>query len=101
LAILKKPGERCRAGAPRPEPHFALRAVRQDDLAVRWLEAARERRASAPPAFELAEHELDVLAGTQRVGGEVGATAVVVARPGAADAHSVRVARLGVRHLEI
>ena len=37
------------------------------------------QRALASLAFELLEHELDMLAGAQRIGGEVGARTIVVA----------------------
>src|SRR5207237_1307627 len=47
------------------------------------------------------EGELDVLAGAERVRGEVGAGAVVVAQAGAADVDAVGTLALRVGHLEL
>src|SRR5262249_48935005 len=76
-------------------------AVVQEDLAVRRLEAGRQGSLAAAAGLQLGQRELDVLAGTERVGLEVGAGAEVVARPAAADGDAVGVAAVRVGDLEL
>ena len=64
---------------PGPEAHLAAGAVLEIDLAVLGLKAVPQRRLAAALAFQRGERELDVLAGAERVRGEIGTGAVVVA----------------------
>lgn len=73
--------QRLRTLRTRPKPHVTLRPVLHDDLAVGRREASCERCQSAPLPLETPEHELNVLAGTQRVGREVRAGAILCLRP--------------------
>src|SRR5205807_545817 len=63
---------------------------------VSGLMAGFEGLAASLLAFQPGQREFNVLAGAQRVGGEVGAAAMVVARLQSANAHTVRPARLRV-----
>ncbi len=54
-----------------------------------------------PLPLEPPEHELDVLAGPQRIGREVRARAVVLTGLRAANRHAVRTAALRVAYLEV
>ena len=71
--------DRLRTVDAGPEAHLAARAVLEIDLAVVRLESRTQSLLAAALAFQRGEGELDVLAGAERVGGEVGAGAVVVA----------------------
>src|SRR5205807_422985 len=75
--------------------------VLEEDLAVGRLVAGLQLGPAAALALQFGEGELDVLAGAEGVGGEVGAGAVVVARPGAADLDAVAAPRLWVGDLEL
>jgi len=79
-------GQLLRAVAAGPEAHLALRAIVEEDLAVRRLIAGFEGFSAAFPALQLRQGELDVLAGAERIGGEVGTGAVIAARLQAANA---------------
>src|SRR5207253_2269288 len=67
---------------------------------VRRLEAGPQLRGAAALALQGGEGELDVLAGAQRVRGEVRAGAVVVPQAGAADVDAVGALALRVDDLE-
>ena len=91
-------GRAALAGA---ESHAALRALVQPQCTVRGLPAALQGGLGPAPLQQLAEHELDVLAGAQLVGGVVGTGAGAAARLGAADGHAVAAVGGRVDHLEV
>ena len=77
-------GSRCRAGNA---PRGARRSA--DRPRCRAAESRPQSRRAAALAFQAGERELDVLAGAQRVGGEIRTGAVVVARLHAADVDAI------------
>ena len=90
-----------RAGLAGAKAHTPRAGVVEPDLAVFGLEAARQRGLAATPLGQLGQRELDVLAGAQVVGREVGAAAEVAAQRVAADGHAVVRAALRVVHAEV
>src|SRR5262249_20968108 len=82
------------------EAHLPASAVLELNLAVGRLEAGAQGGGPAALALQGGEGELDVLAGAERVGGEVGAGAEVVADARAAHLHAIGVLALGVGDLE-
>ena len=104
VVVKETPGERLqRRGAihARPEDDFPLRPVLQVDLGILRLIAQRQGPLGARPAAQAVEHVFDVLAGAQRVDGEVGAGAEVLAQRLAADRHPISPSGLGIGDLEL
>ena len=93
-------GQLNRAVAARPKAHFAAGAVLQENLAIRRLKARLQGGLAAPSAFDTGKRELDVFAGAQGVGGEVGAGTKVVGQAGAADSHTIARLALGIDDFE-
>src|SRR5450631_4466869 len=83
------------------KPHQALAAVLQVNLAVRRVKPMRQRLLSAALCFQRAEYELDVLAGAEVVGGEIGAGTEVLPRLRPADRHPVAASALWIGHLKL
>ena len=89
-----------RTGRSRPEAHFAASAIVEINLAVRRLKPGLQITSGGAFAFQFGQCELDVLAGAERVGGKVGAGAIIVARLRAANEDAVTALTLRVGHLE-
>src|SRR5574337_1069151 len=79
----------------------ASAVVAQVQLRERRLVAMREGRLGAAPLLEFREHELDVLAGAQLVGGVVRAGAIIVAGQFAANRYAIAALRLRVADAEL
>ena len=99
--LRRQPGQFGGAILAGAKPHFAPRAVLNVDFAVVRTEAGLERRLAAAPLSQPAEHELDVLAGSERAGGEVGAGAKIVAQLGPANGDAIRVLAFGIGDFEL
>ena len=84
-----------------PKLYVALRAVVEDDFTVRWLKAPPEDGCRLPLPLEPPEDELDVFARPQRVGREVRARAIILARLHAANRDAVGAGVLWVTNLEV
>ena len=89
-----------RAIGPGPENNFPLSPITDINLRVGRTESGRQLAPRLAVTFQLSQCELDVLAGAQRVDGEIGARAVIVAQARAADRHPVGPPCLGVSYLE-
>jgi hypothetical protein len=70
------------------------------DFAVRRLKSGAQSRDAAALAFQNGQGELDVLAGAERVGGEIRTRAVVVSRLHAANVDAIGIPRLRIKHIE-
>ena len=93
--------QRRRAALAGTKAHMSSAGIVEPDLAVLGLETARQRGLAAALLGQAGERELDVLAGAQVVGREVGAAAEVAAQRAAADGHAVARAALRVVHAEV
>ena len=72
-----------------PKANLALAAVMEEKFAIGRLEVLFER-AFAMAATELGEREFEVLARSQRIGGEIAAGTEIVAEAGAANDEMIR-----------
>jgi hypothetical protein len=81
--------------------HRARAIVAQVQLGERRMVAAREGRLGTALLLQRGKNKLDVLTGSQFVGGVIGAGAIVVARLLAANGHAVGALRLRVTDAEL
>ena len=93
-------GELHRTVAAQAEADLAAGAVLQVNFAEFRLEAGFQGRGSAPLAFQHGQGELDVFAGPQGVGDEVGTGAGIVAGMEAANVDAVSPLALGIGDVE-
>ena len=98
LGVLLERLGAFRAGA---EHDFPLGSVERIDLRIGRIEAGRQLQLVRLGPRKPAQEELDVFAGSQRVDGEVGAGAKVLAQRRTPNCHAIGPAALGIGHFVI
>ena len=97
----RQPFDSRGTAGPRAKHHLPLGPVAEKHLGVGRLKAPGQRPLAAGFLRQLRQRELDVLAGAQRVDGEIRAGAEVFARGHAPDGHAIGPFRLRIEDLEL